>query len=154
MSMRSRLRKKNRSRISLLDRVLESRRKNRISASTETGQLTPHLMSRSKRWFLGQAAIDGLLKPIGIRHLGIALLIWLLTLAIIWGAIQELMSLGAPNNPTQSVIQIEQNTILELLGVMVMGGIGLSLALTPVLKRPSKSSPAQSLATPVEISKD
>jgi hypothetical protein len=76
---------------------------------------------------------------------------------IIWGAFQEIMSLGAPNQAQKSIIQVEQRALLELLGALVIGGVGLSLVMTPALKRQPKPGSATSIETQLkalETSKD
>lgn len=66
--------------------------------------------------------------------LGIA---WILILGIIWGAVREIMSLGV-SPVRQALIQVERKSLIELFGSICLGSIGLSLALTPVLKRPRR----------------
>jgi hypothetical protein len=134
--MRSRLRKKNRSHISLLDRVVESRRKEVM--------ISPPAIKRS---FEGNRVTDRLQKPVGIGPLFLLFLTWIVMLVIIWGAFQEIMSLGAPNQPQKSVLQVEQRAFLELLGALVIGGVGLSLVLTPALKRQPKPGSETAIET-------
>ena len=61
-------------------------------------------------------------------------------LGIIWGAFQEIMSLGA-SPVKQTVMQLERKSLIELFAALGLGGIGLSLALTPALKRPRRDNP-------------
>jgi hypothetical protein len=67
-------------------------------------------------------------------------LTWILMMGVIWGAFKEIMSLGA-SPAKQTIAQIERKSLLELLGALCLGGIGLSLALTPALKRPPRHNP-------------
>ncbi len=175
--MRSHLRKTKRSRISLLDRVVNSHQKKKriLAQSQPKGQdslaqtihptpdsnpdLTPDPSigpptPRSKKRFFWHAMIDRLQQPVGIRPVFLLILTWLLMLVIIWGACQEIISLGAPNQPKQSVIQIEQKAVLELLAALVIGGVGLSLILTPTLKHQAKSDTHPPIARELEASKD
>ncbi len=173
--MRSRLRKKNRSRISLLDRVVESRQQviakrrskpNRTPAKTspETLPLDDMLLDsrepappRSKKRLFGHGILDRLQQPVGIRPIFLLVITWLLMLVIIWGAFQEIMSLGAPNQAKKSVIQVEQRALLELLGALVIGGVGLSLVMTPALKQQPKPGSETAIASQLkalESSKD
>jgi small-conductance mechanosensitive channel len=168
--MRSRLRKKNRSRISLLDRVVESRqqvfakRGARLNRTPETtpetrplggtllndGELAP---TPSKKRLFGHGMLDRLQQPVGIRPIFLLFITWLLMLVIIWGAYQEIMSLGAPNQAKKSVIQVEQRALLELLGALVIGGVGLSLVMTPALKRSTKPGSETAIATQLKLNK-
>ena len=149
--MRSRLYKKNRSRISLLDRVVESRRKQPAAqlAVEPTADMAVELAAESlvtpiaessgqsvkKKRFFWHSMLDRLRRPVGFRAIFLLLLTWVIMLAIIWGAFKEIMSLGAPSKPKQSIIQTEQKALIELLGALVLGGVGLSLVMTPALKR-------------------
>ena len=141
--MRSRLYKKNRSRISLLDRVVESRRKQpAVEPAVELAaeSLVEPIAESSgrsvkKKRFFWHAMLDRLRRPVGFRAIFLLLLTWVIMLAIIWGAFKEIMSLGAPSKPKQSIIQTEQKALIELLGALVLGGVGLSLVMTPALKR-------------------
>lgn len=164
--MRSRIRKTRRSRISLLDRVVDASQKRRVLTTvlprTKTQQsLEPSLepgmtapTPRSKKRFFWHGMLDRLQQPVGIRPVFLLFLTWLLMLVIIWGACQEIISLGAPNQPKQSVIQVEQKALLELLGALVIGGFGLSLVMTPTLKHQTKSEPHPPMAVSLESSKD
>lgn len=160
--MRSRLYKKNRSRISLLDRVVESRRKKAcadavLEAPIEEAsvELVAGSTTRSlKKRFFWHAMLHRLREPVGFRAIFLLLLTWVILLAIIWGAVKELMSLGAPSKPKQSIIQIEQKALIELLGALVIGGVGVSLVITPALKRSSHSREETSIAVQLNSSKD
>jgi hypothetical protein len=172
-AMRSRLRKKNRSRISLLDRVVESRQQvfakgrsklNRTPETTSERPLDGNLLDSgepaptpSKKRLFGHGILDRLQQPVGIRPIFLLFITWLLMLVIIWGAYQEIMSLGAPNQAKKSVIQVEQRALLELLGALVIGGVGLSLVMTPALKSQTKPGSETAIAAQLkslESSKD
>ena len=155
--MRSRLYRKNRSRISLLDRVVESRRKK--SCANTVLELSAGLVAGStarspKERFFWHAMLDRLRRPVGFRAIFLLLLTWVIMLAIIWGAFKEIMSLGAPSKPKQSIIQTEQKALIELLGALVVGGVGLSLVMTPSLKRSSHPREDASIAARLNSSKD
>ena len=134
--MRSRLYRKNRSRISLLDRVVKSRRK-QPEPVTELilEPIAESTVRSSKKRFFWHSMLDRMRQPVGVRAVLLLLLTWVIMLAIIWGAFKEIMSLGAPSRAKQSIIQTEQKALIELLGALVVGGVGLSLVMTPGLKR-------------------
>lgn len=163
--MRSRSRKLNRSRVSLLDRVIEPRRKVVLSSDarstfhadatafpapkrlklkrpkflTARSASAPNTPSKLKPRPLPQRIMDRLQQPVGIRPIAFLILTWILMLVIIWGAFQEILSLGAPRvSKKQPVTQIERRALVELLTALVVGGVGLSLVLTPALKRAPK----------------
>ena len=159
--MRSRLYKKNRSRISLLDRVIESRRKKptahpavELAAESWVEPIAESPVRSAKKRFFWHSILDRLRRPVGFRAIFLLLLTWVIMLAIIWGAFQEIMSLGAPNKPKQSIIQTEQKALIELLGALVVGGVGLSLVMTPALKRSSHLREDASIAAQLNPSKD
>ena len=134
--MRSRLYRKNRSRISLLDRVVESRRKQLASvAELMIEPVAESTVRSSKKRFLWRSMLDRMRQPVGVRAVLLLLLTWVIMLAIIWGAFKEIMSLGAPSKAKQSIIQTEQKALIELLGALVVGGVGISLVMAPGLKR-------------------
>jgi len=61
-------------------------------------------------------------------------------IGIIWGAFQEIISLG--ESPVkQTITQLERKSLIELFSALCLGSIGLSLALTPILKRPRRDNP-------------
>ncbi len=98
----------------------------------------PELPPKRKNIF--KRIIHRLQYPVGWRPVIILVLTWVLMMGIIWGAFKEIMSLGA--SPTkQTIAQIERKSLLEFLGALCLGGIGLSLALTPALKRPPRHNP-------------
>jgi small-conductance mechanosensitive channel len=164
--MRSRIRKTRHSRISLLDRVVDASQKRRILTNINSRRKSQHSLEtaleldithptpRSKKRFFWHGMFDRLQQPVGIRPVFLLFLTWLLMLVIIWGACQEIISLGAPNQPKQSVIQVEQKALLELLGALVIGGVGLSLVMTPTLKHQTKAEPHPPMAVSLEPTKD
>ena len=159
--MRSRLYKKNRSRISLLDRVIESRRKKptahpavELAAESWVEPIAESTVRSSKKRFFWHAMLDRLRRPVGFRAIFLLLLTWVILLAIIWGAFKEIISLGAPSKPKQSIIQTEQKALIELLGALVIGGVGLSLVMTPALKRSSHPREELPIAAQLKPSKD
>lgn len=155
--MRSRLYKKNRSRISLLDRVVKSRRKEPATKLTSESLVEPIAESAvrsSKKRFFWHIIMDRLRRPVGFRAIFLLLLTWVIMLAIIWGAFKEIISLGAPSKPKQSIIQTEQKALIELLGALVMGGAGLSLVMTPALKRSSHPKEEAPIAVQLNPSKE
>lgn len=98
----------------------------------------PELPPKRKSWL--KRIIHRLQYPVGWRPVMILILTWVLMLGVIWGAFKEIMSLGA--SPTkQTIAQIERKTLMELFGALCLGGVGLSLALTPALKRPPRHNP-------------
>ena len=98
--------------------------------------------------------MDRLRRPVGFRAIFLLLLTWVIMLAIIWGAFKEIISLGAPSKPKQSIIQTEQKALIELLGALVMGGVGVSLVMTPALKRSSHPKEETSIAVQLNPSKE
>ena len=98
--------------------------------------------------------MDRLRRPVGFRAIFLLLLTWVIMLAIIWGAFKEIISLGAPSKPKQSIIQTEQKALIELLGALVMGGVGVSLVMTPALKRSSHPKEETPIAVQLNPSKE
>lgn len=155
--VRSRLYKKNRSRISLLDRVVESRRKKSCVDAVLESSVDPVAGSTarsSKKRFFWHAILTRLRQPVGFRAIFLLFLTWVIMLVIIWGAVKEIMSLGAPSKPKQSIIQTEQKALIELLGALVMGGMGVSLVMTPALRRSSHPKEEAPIAVQLNPSKE
>ncbi len=159
--MRSRHDKRRRSRISPIDRLIQTQAGSAIVAVVKSkgpkpeevlpsDRTTERLSDRAavepesnplpKRKNIFKRIIHRLQYPVGWRPVIILILTWILMMGVIWGAFKEIMSLGA--SPTkQSIAQIERKTLLEFLGALCLGGIGLSLALTPALKRAPRHNP-------------
>ena len=139
--MPSRHDKRQRSRISPVDRLLQSPKGRAILAAVQpTTQTSVQPSSDPKRANVVRRAVHRLQHPVGWWPLIVLGIIWILILGIIWGAFQEILSLGAsPVKPT--VMQLERKSLIELFGALCLGGIGLSLALTPALKRPRRDNP-------------
>ena len=153
--MRSRLYRKNRSRISLLDRVVASRRKqSEPVAELIIESIAESTVRSSKKRFFWHSMLDRMRQPVGVRAVLLLLLTWVIMLAIIWGAFKEIMSLGAPSKPKQSIIQTEQKALIELLGALVVGGVGLSLIMTPGLKRSHSPRNDETTIAQLKPSKD
>jgi hypothetical protein len=107
-------------------------------ASPESTQVQPP--STSKRKNIAKSGIDRLQHPVGWWPLIVLAVLWIFMLGIIWVAFQEIMSLGV-SPVKQTISQIERKSLIELFSALCLGGIGLSLALTPVLKRPRRDNP-------------
>ncbi len=157
--MRSRQDKRRRSRISPIDRLIQTQAgrtivsvvKSKVAAKSDhakSDQVLPAALTSDetpnapepKRKSLLKRIINRLQYPMGWGPIVILVLTWVLMLGVIWGACKEIMSLGT--SPTkQTIAQIEQKTLLELLGALCLGGAGLSLAITPTLKRPPRHNP-------------
>ena len=169
--MRSRHDKRRRSRISPIDRLFQSSKGSAILAAvrpstrnarpdtTRTTAQPPTLMSshgkglidspavpqtqlpsKPKRQNILKRAIYRLQHPVGWWPVIVLGILWLLMLGIIWVAFQEIMSLGV--SPTkQTIMQLERKSLIELFGAICLGSIGLSLALSPALKRPRRDNP-------------
>lgn len=162
--MRSRHDKRRRSRISPIDRLFQASKGSAILAavrpntrkttaqppvlisdqakvlidSSELPQI--QLPSKPKRKNIVKRAIHRLQHPVGWWPVIILGILWILMLGIIWAACQEIMSLGI--SPTkQTIMQLERKSIIELFGAICLGSIGLSLALSPALKRPRRDNP-------------
>lgn len=104
---------------------------------------------KAPRKSLFRRMIHRLQYPVGCWPVVILVLTWMMMLGIIWGSLKEIVSLGAA--PTkQTIAQIERKSLLELLGALCLGGVGLSLALTPALKR----NPRGSQVDPLQASLD
>jgi len=165
--MRSRYDKRRRSRISPIDRLLQSSKGSDILAAVQPTRestrpqppalkhsacsivgvpiASPELTetqppSRPKRKNSVNRAIHRLQYPVGWWPLIILGVLWIIMLGIIWGAFQEIMSLGA-SPAKQTITQLERKSLIELFGALCLGGIGLSLSLTPLLKRPRRDNP-------------
>ena len=166
--MRSRHDKRRRSRISPIDRLFQSSKGSAIFAAVRptterpvaqlpalkpsahslhgkvsivSSESTPILPpSKPKRKNIVKRAIHRLQHPVGWWPLIVLGILWILMLGIIWGAFQEIMSLGV--SPTkQTIMQLERKSLIELFGAICLGSIGLSLTLTPALKRPRRNNP-------------
>lgn len=153
--MRSRHDKRRRSRISLIDRLFQSSKGIAILAavrpiSTSTVAQPPTLKHSSHRIY-GKVSIASpestQIQPLSEPKypgswwpLIILVVLWMLTIGIIWGAFQEIISLGA-SPVKQTITQLERKSLIELFSALCLGGIGLSLALTPVLKRSRRDNP-------------
>jgi hypothetical protein len=171
--MRSRHDKRRRSRISPIDRLIQTQAGSAIMAAVKPSALQktrrpkqqfdsiqpdspelhpseilavmdPELLPIPKRENIFKRIIHRLQYPVGWRPVIILVLTWALMLGIIWGAFREIMSLGA-SPIKQSIAQIERKALLEFLGALCLGGVGLSLALTPVLKRPPRGGTVEPL---------
>lgn len=129
--MRSRHDKRRRSRISPIDRLLQASKGKLI-------KIQP--LARPKRKNMVKRVIHRLQYPVGWWPMIILGVLWIIMLGIIWGAFQEIMSLGA-SPAKQTITQMERNSLIELFGALCLGGIGLSLSLTPALKRPKRDTP-------------
>ena len=160
--MRSRNDKRRRSRISPIDRLLQSSKGSAIlSAVRPTHESTsPQIStlkhnkvsiaspsqtpdqpsSKPKRATIVKRIVHRLQHPVGWWPLIVLGIVWILMLGIIWGAFQEIMSLGA-SPVKQTITQLERKSLIELFGALCLGGIGLSLALTPSFKRPRRDNP-------------
>ena len=139
--MRSRHDKRRRSRISPVDRLLQSSKGIAILAAVQpTTQPPVQPSSEPKPANRVERTVYRLQHPVGWWPLIVLGIIWILMLGIIWGAFQEIMSLGA-SPAKQTVMQLERKSLIELFGALCLGGIGLSLALTPALKRPRRDNP-------------
>ncbi|MCY7408508.1 MAG: hypothetical protein LH631_14350 [Alkalinema sp. CAN_BIN05] len=139
--MRSRYDKRRRSRISPIDRLLQSSKGIAILAADRPTTQTPvQPSSKPKRKNIVKRAVYRLQHPVGWWPLIVLGIIWILMLGIIWGAFQEIISLGA-SPAKQTIMQLERKSLIELFGALCLGGIGLSLALTPALKRPRRDNP-------------
>ena len=166
--MRSRHDKRRRSRISTIDRLFKSSKGSAIlaavrptSASTvaqppalkhsshnihgevsivspESTQIQP--LSTSKRKNIAKSGIDRFQHPVGWWPLIVLAVLWIFTIGIIWVAFQEIISLGV-SPVKQTINQLERKSLIELFSALCVGGIGLSLALTPILKRPRRDHP-------------
>ncbi len=146
--MRSRYDKRRRSRISQVDRLLQSSKGNAILAAVRpTTQTSVPRSSEPKRANRVERTVYRLQHPVGWWPLIVLGIIWIFMLGIIWGAFQEIMSLGA-SPVKQTVMQLERKSLIELFAALGLGGIGLSLALTPVLKRPRRDNPELIQANP------
>ncbi len=140
---------------------MESRRKKPavkitagLAAESWVGPIAESTGRSSKKRFFWHSIIDRLRRPVGFRAILLLFLTWVIMLAIIWGAFKEIMSLGAPSKPKQSIIQTEQKALIELLGALVMGGVGVSLIMTPALKRSSHLREEAPIAAQLKPSKD
>ena len=139
--MRSRHDKRQRSRISPVDRLLQSSKGRTILAAVRpTTQTSVQPSSELKRANMVERTVYRLQHPVGWWPLIVLGIIWIFMLGIIWGAFQEIMSLGA-SPVKQTVMQLERKSLIELFAALCLGGIGLSLALTPALKRPRRDNP-------------
>ncbi len=172
--MRSRHDKRRRSRISPIDRLFHASKGSAILAAVRpnTRSNTPRttaqpptltsdqvkglinspalaqtqLPSKPKRKNIVKRAIHRLQHPVGWWPVIVLGILWLVMLGIIWGAFQEIMSLGI--SPTkQTIVQLERKSLIELFGAICLGSIGLSLTLTPALKRPRRDNPELLQAT-------
>ncbi len=139
--MRSRHDKRRRSRISPVDRLLQSSKGRTILAAVRpTTQTSVQPSSEPKPANRVERTVYRLQHPVGWWPLIVLGIIWIFMLGIIWGAFQEIMSLGA-SPVKQTVMQLERKSLIELFGALCLGGIGLSLALTPSFKRPRRDNP-------------
>lgn len=139
--MRSRHDKRRRSRISPVDRLLQSSKGRTILAAVRpTTQTSVQPSSEPKPANRVKRTVYRLQHPVGWWPLIVLGIIWILMLGIIWGAFQEIMSLGT-SPVKQTVMQLERKSLIELFAALGLGGIGLSLALTPALKRPRRDNP-------------
>jgi hypothetical protein len=153
--MRSRHDKRRRSRISPIDRLFQSSKGIAILAavrptSATTVAHTPALKNSSdsihRNVPIASPGSTQIQPPPEPKYPGswwpliVLGVLWMLTIGIIWGAFQEIISLG--ESPVkQTITQIERKSLIELFSALCLGGIGLSLALTPVLKRPRRDNP-------------
>ncbi len=166
--MRSRHDKRRRSRISPIDRLIQTpagsvlaaavktsavkTRRQKSPSDTQAPQMSevvaieapPETVPVPKRKNIFKRIIHRLQYPVGWRPVIILILTWILMMGVIWGAFKEIMSLGA-SPIKQTIAQIERKALLEFLGALCLGGIGLSLALTPVLKRPPRGGNTEPL---------
>ena len=139
--MRSRHDKRRRSRISPIARLLQSSKGSAILVTVPpTTQTSVQPLSRPKRKNIVKRAIHRLQYPVGWWPLIILGVLWIIMLGIIWGAFQEITSLGT-SPAKQTITQLERKSLIELFGALCLGGIGLSLSLTPALKRPRRDNP-------------
>jgi hypothetical protein len=109
-----------------------------VSSEVLLEEAPPIVLPQRKNIF--KRIIHRLQYPVGWRPVIVLILTWILMMGVIWGAFKEIMSLGA-SPAKQTIAQIERKSLLELLGALCLGGIGLSLALTPALKRPPRHNP-------------
>ena len=162
--MRSRHNKRRRSRISPIDRLFHASKGSTILAAVRPSTIRttaqpPTLISdrakglidspalpqiqrpsKPKRKTIVKRAIHRLQHPVGWWPVLVLGLLWLMMLGIIWVAFQEIMSLGV--SPTkQTMMQLERKSLIELFSAICLGSIGLSLALSPALKRPRRDNP-------------
>jgi hypothetical protein len=167
--MRSRHDKRRRSRISPIDRLIQTQAGSALAAAVKTSvvqktryqklppdiqapqvsevvaiEVPPETLPVPKRKNIFKRIIHRLQHPVGWGPVIILILTWVLMMGVIWGAFKEIMSLGA-SPMKQTIAQIERKTLLEFLGALCLGGVGLSLALTPVLKRPPRGANTEAL---------
>lgn len=152
--MRSRHDKRRRSRISLIDRLFQNSKGIAILAAvrptTASTIAQPPALKHSVHSIHGKVSIASpestqIQPPSEPKYPGswwpliVLGVLWILMVGIIWGAFQEIISLG--ESPVkQTITQLERKSLIELFSALCLGGVGLSLALTPVLKRPSRDN--------------
>lgn len=172
--MRSRHDKRRRSQISPIDRLFQSSKGIAILAAVRSTSATtvahPPALKHSAHGIHGKVSIAspestqiqspsepkpkntvkfGVQRsqhPVGWWPWILLGVLWILMLSIIWVAFQEIISLGV-SPVKQTITQIERKSLIELFSALCLGGIGLSLALTPILKRPRRNNPELLQAT-------
>lgn len=172
--MRSRHDRRRRSRVSPIDRLIQTPAGIALAAAVKTSaapksrppkprpatpdfqvpeaaaieavadEAPPEVLPVPKRKNIFKRIIHRLQHPVGWGPVIILVLTWVLMMGVIWGAFKEIMSLGA-SPMKQTIAQLERKTLIELLGALCLGGVGLSLALTPVLKRPPRGGNPEAL---------
>lgn len=115
-----------------------------LIASPESTQIQPPSEPKPKN--IGKFGVQRLRHSVGWWPLIVLGSLWILMLSIIWVAFQEIISLGV-SPVKQTISQIERKSLIELFSALCLGGVGLSLALTPVLKRPRRDNPELLQAT-------
>lgn len=172
--MRSRHDKRRRSRISPIDRLFQSSKGIAILAAVRSTSAStvahPPALKHNAHSINGKVSIASpectqiqpspepppkntvkfgiqrLRQPMSWWPLIILVVLWIFMIGIIWVAFQEIISLGV-SPVKQTIGQIERKSLIELFSALCLGGIGLSLALTPVLKRPRRDNPELLQAT-------
>ena len=153
--MRSRHDKRRRSRISTIDRLFKSSKGSAILAAVRPTSAStvaqPPALKHSSHNIHGEVSIVSpestqIQPPSEPKYPGswwpliVLAVLWIFTIGIIWVAFQEIISLGV-SPVKQTINQLERKSLIELFSALCVGGIGLSLALTPILKRPRRDHP-------------